>query len=486
MGISQNKAMNTKNTYKNNSNILRLIHLQLQLFLVFMLTFVSSCKLNDSPQIKAMLPLVSAGSSTSTPTPTTVTNYTIGGTVTQLASGKSFTIQNNGGDDLTISANGSYTFKTSIADKTTYAVSILTQPTNQICVLANDSGTLAGANITNVDITCTKGELLSGTVVNPLTLTGGVTTLNGSPCAADTSGCTGVSGYADSATPDSVKYNGGEGLTTDGTNLYVADRYNHRIRKVVIATGVTTTLAGTGTQGSLDGTGTAAKLDNPRFITTDGTYIYLSDSTYNSVRRVHVTTGVVKTLVTSSTLLNDPRGIVVYNNILYVLDNSSNRLRQIDLATNTVSTITTTGVSLNTPRNMTIQGSDLYLADSGADEILKTTIGTWVLSSFVGSSAGYADGTGGGSKFRDLEGMTTDGTNLYIADTGNHNIRKITVPDGVVTTLAGQTLASASNSGYTNSTTYTVARFKSPRGITSDGLNLYVFDTGNNAIRKIQ
>ncbi|HRG73686.1 MAG TPA: hypothetical protein PLX69_03935, partial [Leptospiraceae bacterium] len=150
-----------------------------------MLTFLSSCKLNDSPQIKAMLPLVSGGSSTSTPTvPPIVSNYTIGGTVTQLASGKSFAIQNNGGDDLTVSANGSYTFKTSIADKTAYAVSILTQPTNQICVLANDSGTLAGANITNVDITCTKGELLSGTVVNPLTLTGGVTTLNGSPCAA--------------------------------------------------------------------------------------------------------------------------------------------------------------------------------------------------------------------------------------------------------------------------------------------------------------
>ncbi|MBP6738827.1 MAG: hypothetical protein KA146_02500 [Leptospiraceae bacterium] len=433
-----------------------------------------------------MLPLVSANSSTTIPTPT-VSNYTIGGTVTLLASGKTFVIQNNAGDDLTISANGSYTFKTSIADKTAYAVSILTQPINQICVLANDSGTLAGANITNVDITCTKGELLSGTVVNPLTLTGGVTTLNGSPCAADTSGCSIVTGYADSTSPDSVKYDGGEGLTTDGTNLYVADKNNHRIRKVVIATGVTTTLAGSGTQGFTDGTGTAAKLENPRYITTDGTYIYLSDSSNDCVRKIHITTGVVKTIVISSSLLNDPRGLVVYNNMLYVLNNNSDRLRQIDLSTNTVSTITTTGsISFSTPRNMTIQGTDLYIADSGADEILKTTIGTWVLTSFVGSSAGYSDETGNGAKFRDLEGMTTDGTNLYIADTGNHNIRKITVPGGVVTTLAGQTLASASNSGYTNSSTYTTARFKSPRGITSDGLNLYVFDTSNNAIRKIQ
>jgi hypothetical protein len=318
-------------------------------------------------------------------------------------------------------------------------------------------------------------------------LTGGVTTLNGSPCAADTSGCSIVTGYADSTSPDSVKYDGGEGLTTDGTNLYVADKNNHRIRKVVIATGVTTTLAGSGTQGFTDGTGTAAKLENPRYITTDGTYIYLSDSSNDCVRKIHITTGVVKTIVISSSLLNDPRGLVVYNNMLYVLNNNSDRLRQIDLSTNTVSTITTTGsISFSTPRNMTIQGTDLYIADSGADEILKTTIGTWVLSPFVGSSAGYADGPAGGSKFRDLEGMTTDGTNLYVADTGNHNIRKITVPGGIVTTLAGQTLASASNSDYTNSPTYTTARFKSPKGITSDGSNLYVFDTGNNAIRKIQ
>ncbi|MBK9498178.1 MAG: hypothetical protein IPO06_02135 [Leptospiraceae bacterium] len=459
------------------------------LFLLFLLQ--ASCLLRDNGSLPELLILRELGKKVDSGninivTPT-VTNYTIGGTVTQLASGRTFVIQNNGVDDLTISANGSYTFKTSIADKTAYAVSILTQPINQICVLANDSGTLAGANITNVDITCTKGELLSGTVVNPLTLTGGVTTLNGSPCAAETSGCSIVTGYADSTSPDSVKYNGGQGLTTDGLNLYVADQYNHRIRKVVIATGVTTTLAGSGIQGFLDGTGTSAKLDNPRYITTDGTYIYLSDSSNDSVRRIDITTGVVKTIVTNSSLLNDPRGLVVYNNILYVLNNNSDRLRQIDLSTNTVSTITTTGVSFSTPRNMTILGTDLYIADSGADEILKTTIGSWVLTSFVGSSAGYFDSvTGNLAKFKDLEGMTTDGSSLYIADTGNHNIRKITVPGGVVTTLAGQTLASASNSGYTNSSTYTTARFKSPKGITSDGLNLYIFDTGNNAIRKIQ
>lgn len=477
--------MNTKNTYKNNSNILRLIHLQLQLFLVLMLTFLSSCKLNDSPQIKAMLPLVSGGSSTSTPTvPPIVSNYTIGGTVTQLASGKSFAIQNNGGDDLTVSANGSYTFKTSIADKTAYAVSILTQPTNQICVLANDSGTLAGANITNVDITCTKGELLSGTVVNPLTLTGGVTTLNGSPCAADTSGCSIVTGYADSTTPNSVKYNAAEGLTTDGTNLYVADMGNNRIRKVVIATGATTTLAGSGSNGMVDGTGTAAKLSQPLYITTDGTYLYLSDTNNNSIRKIHLTTTVVKTIATDNSKLRDPRGLVVYNNMLYVVDNTNNSIVQIDLSTNVITTVMASGLS--SPRNMTVIDSVLYIADTGTDKIRKVTIGTWTLSTLAGNAFGYKDDTGTVAQFWNPIGITTDGTNLYVADTSNHNIRKITVPGGVVTTLAGPTLDPSNNSAYANSSTFSTARFNNPKGITSDGLNLYVFDTGNNAIRKIQ
>ena len=72
---------------------------------------------------------------------------------------------------------------------------------------------------------------------------------------------------------------------------------------------------------------------------------------------------------------------------------------------------------------------------------------------------------------------------FYVADTGNNNIRKITVPGAVVTTLAGPL---GITSGYTNSQTFSTARFSSPKGITSDGLNLYVFDTSNNAIRKIQ
>ena len=66
-------------------------------------------------------------------------------------------------------------------------------------------------------------------------------------------------------------------ITTDGTNLYVADSDNHKIRKIVIATGAVTTLAGSSSYGSTDGTGTSAKFKNLRGITTDGTNLYVTD-----------------------------------------------------------------------------------------------------------------------------------------------------------------------------------------------------------------
>lgn len=89
-----------------------------------------------------------------------VTNtYTVGGTVSGLA-GSGLVLQNNGGDDLTINADGSFTFLTPIDDGSTYDVSVLTQPDlpNETCSVANDSGTVSGANITDVSVTCTVKE----------------------------------------------------------------------------------------------------------------------------------------------------------------------------------------------------------------------------------------------------------------------------------------------------------------------------------------
>jgi len=98
----------------------------------------------------------------------------------------------------------------------------------------------------------------------------------------------GTAGYTGSAdgTGTSASFNNPNGITTDGTNLYVADLSNHLIRKIVISTGAVTTLAGTGSSGSADGTGTSASFNSPTGITTDGTNLYVADNSTHLIRQI--------------------------------------------------------------------------------------------------------------------------------------------------------------------------------------------------------
>ena len=106
--------------------------------------------------------------------------------------------------------------------------------------------------------------------------TGVVTTLAG----------TGSSGSADNSTGTSASFYRPYGITTDGTNLYVAEYGNHQIRQIVISTGVVTTVAGTGSSGSANGTGTSASFNNPVGITTDGTNLYVADDNTHLIRKI--------------------------------------------------------------------------------------------------------------------------------------------------------------------------------------------------------
>ena len=74
------------------------------------------------------------------------------------------------------------------------------------------------------------------------------------------------------------------GITTDGISLYVEDTNNNEIRRVVIATGAVTTLAGSTTSGSANGTGSAASFNAPCGITTDGSSLYIADTNNNEIR----------------------------------------------------------------------------------------------------------------------------------------------------------------------------------------------------------
>jgi|GEM_PF-6822797 len=87
--------------------------------------------------------------------------YTVGGTVAGLGAGKSVVLQNNGGDDLTVSADGAFTFATAVADGGEYAVTVATQPAGQTCAVASGTGTVAGADVTDVSVAC-EPDIIAG------------------------------------------------------------------------------------------------------------------------------------------------------------------------------------------------------------------------------------------------------------------------------------------------------------------------------------
>lgn len=340
----------------------------------------------------------------------------------------------------------------------------------------------------------------TGRVVRKIVIaTGVVTTLAG------TAGVQGSTDAVGTAATFSIPY----GIETDGTNLYVLDMWIHKIRKIVIATGAVTTFAGTGSCGSADGIGTAASFCQPGGITSDGTYLYVADTSNQLIRQVEIATGTVTTIAGTAGVyghvdatgtaaqFNYPEGIAHTGGHLYVMDTQNYVVRDVNISSGVVTTLAGTagvtgasdgvGTAISfaiNPTGITTDGTNLYITDTSNSTIRKIVISTATSSTLVGTGAttvlGSTDGTSSAARFNSVQGMTTDGTNLYVTDQYNHTIRKIVLSTGAVTTLAG----SAGLNGTTDATG-SAARFDNPYGIVHVGGNLYVADYMNHVIRKI-
>jgi len=359
----------------------------------------------------------------------------------------------------------------------------------------NSSGT--GTLSSEVNATASSSQLIGGSMQGEeLNLTTVVTTIAGTGSGPVPS----VNG-----TGTQASFNIPWGITSDGTNLYVVDYGNHLIRKIVISSGVVTTVAGTGSSGSADGTGTAASFNQPAGITTDGTNLYVADESNNTIRKIVITSGVVTTLAgtagsTGSTnatgasaRFNGPAGITTDGINLYVTDQSM--IRKIVISTGAVTTLagasgqtastddTGTAARFHTPSGITTDGTNLYVADKSGHSIRKVVISTAVVTTIAGTgSSGSDDGTGTSASFGQPFGITTDGINLYVAEKEAHRIRKIVISSGVVTKVAGT--VHGGSMGNTDATGLD-ARFRQPWDVTSDGKDLYVADSYNYLIRKI-
>lgn len=135
------------------------------------------------------------------------------------------------------------------------------------------------------------------------------------------------------------------------------------------------------------------------------------------------------------------------------------------------------------PMGITSDGTNYYVADYD-NNVIRMIDPSGAVTLFAGNPSGKtgsSDGTGEAAYFNEPSGITTDGKNLYVADYGNASIRQIVISTRVVTTIAG----TSTSSGSVDADTGTSARFSSPLGITTDGTNLYVSDSGNHTIRKV-
>jgi len=280
-------------------------------------------------------------------------------------------------------------------------------------------------------------------------------------------------GYVNSTNGLNARFDLPANVATDGTNLYLADSANNAIRKIVISTGAVSTFAGslTGASGVANlGTvsATIATFNGPQGITTLGTNLYVADTKNNAIRQIAIPGGAVSTIAT--TAFNSPAAITTDGTYLYVADTLNDQIVQLNLDG------TTTGnanVAVISPQGITYNSgnSDLYVTGaSGISQIVDMGA--------VGMGAPSNLNVGG---LYAPQGITTDGTYLYVTNSSIGTIIRVTLPAPTAT----DTIAGTGTLGYKDGTAG-AAQFRSPYGITTDGINLYIVDTGNSSIRKIQ
>ncbi len=329
----------------------------------------------------------------------------------------------------------------------------------------------------------------------------------------------------------------GVGVDRSG-NVYVADQRNDRIRKIT-STGMVSTLAGGGTAGaqclgdaatgnsiicrdslmSSSNPGGTAQFYFPSGVAVDRSgNVYVADLNNHRIREI-TPGGVVSTLAGTDVTgdFNRPHGVAVDDDgNVYVADETNHRIRKIT-STGVVSTLAgggTTGTpcsgtiestttcrdshptaspsdpggtaQFNTPRGVAVDSDgNVYVADTLNHRIRKIT-STGVVSTLAGSSSGFRDDAGNIAQFNGPFGVAVDDDgNVYVADTDNNRIRKIEISmGGGVEVIMVSTLAGTGSSGSANGDG-NMAQFDDPRGVVVDGNDIYVADTQNHLIRKI-
>jgi len=303
-------------------------------------------------------------------------------------------------------------------------------------------------------------------------------------------------------------------LLTEEGELLIADTGNHRIRKVD-RDGVITTIVGTGVNGfgGDDGPPDKAQLWSPRGLAFDPNgNLLIADTANHRIRRIErrEEAFVITTIAGTGSAgfggdggsaknaqLNNPRGLAVdaAGNI-YIADTGNHRIRKIDGSGN-ISTVAgngtpgfggdgeaATSARLNSPVAVAVSPSgDLFIADAGNHRIRKVSGGT--ITTVAGTGLPMFSGDGGPAAQASLNVpmhvIFDSAGNLYVADSGNNRVRKID-PSGVITTVAGTSVRGFAGDGGSA----VEARLNMPVALAlgADG-TLFIADSGNNRVRAV-
>jgi sugar lactone lactonase YvrE len=342
--------------------------------------------------------------------------------------------------------------------------------------------------------------VVDGNSIRKISVSGIITTVAGG----------GNDGLGDDGLATWAQLNGPSGVAVDSFgNIFIADKYNNRIRKVS-SSGIITTVAGNGTEGFSgdNGPATSAQLDYPYGVAVDSKgNLFIADYYSCRIRKVSPS-GIITTVAgpgspsvglgdggsATSALLICPTGVAVDSGSLFIVETNNNRIRKVS-PSGIITTVagggnsglgdggSATSAQLYNPSGVAIDSTgNLFIADTENHRVRKVSSSGVITTVAGGGEYGPYSGPATSARLYNPSGVAIDSAgNLFIADTGNYSIRKVST-SGIITTIAGN--GSGGYSGDDGSATS--AQLNSPAGVAVDSVgNIFIADKYNNRIRKV-
>jgi hypothetical protein len=387
---------------------------------------------------------------------------TLSGVISGLASGQRVTLANNGADKLTVSADGGFQFPAPVSYGGSYAVTVDAQPVAQVCTVAEGSGRNVVSNVTTVRVTCSARTYRIGGNVLGLSGVAGAQALTLANNGLDPVTISGNGAFS-FATPQpsgstyavsvSAQPSGQLCSVTAGSGKVEADEVRSISVQCIAGGWRSRVLAGSGVGRTTDGTGTGAEFSAPGgSVLMPSGMILVTEISGSALRRVNPANGSVTTYSGSA-------------------------------LPGFADSMTTRNASYRAPHALAIdRNGNLFVADTGNHVVRRIDAFSGAVTTLAGTGQpGSQDGPGGTARFNNPQGVAVDSAgNVYVADTGNHVIRRIT-PDRQVSTLAGST----GTPGFADGGPAT-ALFRAPSGLAVDPAGqLLVSDSLNGAIRLV-